>query len=49
MITVELNEQEFDIVIGGLERLEKSLVNPNDRAPVTQLMARLIALDKTTK
>ena len=45
MTTVELNDQEMDIVLGGIERLSeqlKSAGHTEDLEPVTKLMERLI-------
>lgn len=45
MTTVELNDQEMDIVLGGIERLKeqlKSTGHTEEIKPVAALMERLI-------
>lgn len=45
MTTIELNDQEMDIVLGGIERLQTQLMStgPADAIkPVAELMERLI-------
>jgi hypothetical protein len=49
MVKLRLNDQEMDMVIGGLERLVQSLDNVEYQTPVTALMNRLIAEWENTK
>jgi hypothetical protein len=50
-IKLELNEQDIDVVLGGLEQLKKHLVSTGyfqEAVPVQKLVTRMIGLINET-